>query len=53
MHYHLGMIYSALGKSAAAVRELEQAMAINPYFSTVQVPLLEAELRELDAKGQD
>lgn len=49
LHYHLGMIYSALGDSASAVRELEQAMTINPYFSTVQVPLLEAELRELKA----
>lgn len=52
LHYHLGMIYSALGDSEAAVRELEKAIAINPYFSTVQVPLLEAELRELNTDAQ-
>lgn len=49
LHYHLGMIHATLGDAEAAQRELEEALAINPYFSTVQVPLLEAELASLKA----
>lgn len=32
-HFHRGMISAALGDKAAAKRDLEMALAINPYFS--------------------
>jgi tetratricopeptide (TPR) repeat protein len=33
LHYHAGMIYARLGEKAKARGHLEQALAINPYFS--------------------
>ncbi len=44
LHYHLGMIQSALGDTQGAREQLERALAINPYFSTLHAPLAEAEL---------
>lgn len=47
LHYHLGMIHSALGDRAAARRELEKALSINPYFSPLHAPVARAELATL------
>lgn len=49
LHYHLGMIQSALGDREAARASLTTALAINPYFSWRHVPLAGAELAELAA----
>lgn len=38
LHYRAGMIAYALGEQAAAREQLEQALAINPYFSIRAVP---------------
>jgi tetratricopeptide (TPR) repeat protein len=42
MHYHRGMILADLGKPAAARAELENALRINPYFSTRHAPIARA-----------
>lgn len=49
LHYHLGMIQSALGDREAARASLTSALEINPYFSWRHAPLARAELAELAA----
>jgi pentatricopeptide repeat protein len=49
LHYHLGMIQSALGHREAARASLATALEINPYFSWRHVPVARAELAELAA----
>lgn len=46
-HFHAGMIHLALGDTDMARAELETAMAINPYFDPIDVPVAEATLAEL------
>ncbi len=41
-HYHAGMIAYALGDRAAARRHLQQALAIDPAFSTLFAPVARA-----------
>jgi tetratricopeptide (TPR) repeat protein len=47
LRYHLGMISHALGDRAAARRDLTAALAINPHFSVLDVPVARRTLREL------
>jgi tetratricopeptide (TPR) repeat protein len=47
LHYHAGMIAYALGDRATARAELEQALAINPYFSVRHAPTARATLEKL------
>jgi len=47
LHYHAGMIAQAQGDHAAARTYLEQALAINPYFSVRYAPIARATLAEL------
>ncbi len=47
LHYHLGMVHSALGHEVAARTHLERALRINPHFSPLHVPIARAELRKL------
>jgi tetratricopeptide (TPR) repeat protein len=47
LHYHAGMIAYALGDRAAARAELDQALAINPYFSVRYAPTARKTLEEL------
>jgi tetratricopeptide (TPR) repeat protein len=47
LHYRAGMIAYALGDRATARAELEQALAINPYFSVRHAPTARARLEEL------
>jgi tetratricopeptide (TPR) repeat protein len=47
LHYHAGMIAQAQGDAAAARQYLEQALAINPYFSVRYTPAARATLAEL------
>ena len=39
LYYHAGIIYAALGDAAQAEMLLAQALAINPYFNTLQAPI--------------
>ncbi|MEZ4674172.1 MAG: tetratricopeptide repeat protein [Caldilineaceae bacterium] len=47
LHYHAGMIAEVRGDSASARNYLEQALAINPYFSVLDVPVAEGVLAGL------
>jgi tetratricopeptide (TPR) repeat protein len=47
LYYHAGMIAHALGSEQEARRLLEQALAINPYFDMLQVPILRTTLNGL------
>jgi tetratricopeptide (TPR) repeat protein len=47
--FHAGMIESALGHRDAAVRYLQQALAINPHFSILYAPQAQTELTRLHA----
>jgi tetratricopeptide (TPR) repeat protein len=47
LHYRAGMIARAQGDKVAARELLEQALAINPYFSVRDAPLARAALKEL------
>ncbi|MCI0396003.1 MAG: hypothetical protein L0322_13835, partial [Chloroflexi bacterium] len=44
LHYHAGMIAQALGRETAAHRHLQEALAINPYFSILYAPQAQAAL---------
>ena len=48
LHYHAGMIAHALNDSAAAREHLQQALAINPFFSVRYAPQAQALLAELE-----
>jgi tetratricopeptide (TPR) repeat protein len=55
-HYHAGMIAAALGKKADAVRELQQALTLNPQFDLRQAAIAQAKLKELtttDPSGKE
>lgn len=45
--YHRGMILAALGRRAAAQRQLTEALQINPHFSPLYAPRARAALAEL------
>ena len=47
LYYHAGMIAHALGSDQEARRLLEMALAINPYFDMLQVPILRTTLNGL------
>jgi tetratricopeptide (TPR) repeat protein len=47
LRYHAGMIAQALGDRAAARENLQQALAINPYFSVRHAPIARATLAGL------
>jgi tetratricopeptide (TPR) repeat protein len=47
LHYRAGMIAFAIGDRATARAELEQALAINPYFSVRHAPTARATLDQL------
>jgi pentatricopeptide repeat protein len=47
LHFHAGMIALEQGDKAAARSHLTQALAINPYFSPLQVPVAKARLAGL------
>ena len=49
LHFHLGMIESALGLGDRARASLRTALEINPHFSLRQAPVATAELARLDA----
>jgi tetratricopeptide (TPR) repeat protein len=44
LHYHAGMIAVALGRSRAAARHLERALALAPAFDVRQAPMARAAL---------
>jgi hypothetical protein len=44
---HAGLIEKALGRDAAARRHLAEALEINPWFSPLLAPRVEAALEEL------
>ena len=46
-HFHAGMIHKALGQDAAARDELTTALAINPRFDPIDVPVATDALAEL------
>ena len=47
LFYHAGMIQKALGDKAAALSDLQKAIAINPHFSPLQAPIAQQALSEL------
>jgi tetratricopeptide (TPR) repeat protein len=47
LHYHRGMIESALGRDEQARASLQTALEINPYFSLLQASTARAELARL------
>jgi tetratricopeptide (TPR) repeat protein len=47
MHFHAGMIYSALGQTEMAKAELETAIDINPHFSLLYSDVAQTELQRL------
>jgi pentatricopeptide repeat protein len=47
LYFHAGMIAAARGDTAGAQQLLEQALAINPYFSPLDAPVAEATLGTL------
>ncbi|WP_220146368.1 tetratricopeptide repeat protein [Actinoplanes hulinensis] len=49
--YHLGMIHLGLGQHGAARTELESALATNPHFSPVDVPIARRALAGLPTSG--
>jgi tetratricopeptide (TPR) repeat protein len=46
-YYHAGMINKSLGNKVLAKTQLQQALAINPYFNPLAVPLARAALAAL------
>lgn len=52
LHYHAGMIAHALADLPAAREHLQQALAINPYFSIRYAPQARLLLEELGAEGE-
>lgn len=44
-HFHLGMIYQALGDAAQARRHIQEALSLNPYFSVRYAPQAQALLQ--------
>jgi tetratricopeptide (TPR) repeat protein len=48
-YFHRGMIESALGMKPAAVRDLEEALALNPHFSPLLAPQAHQALSRLGA----
>ncbi len=46
-YFHLGMIEKALGDKTSAVKDLKTALAINPQFSPLQVPVAKQALEQL------
>jgi len=48
-YFHRGMIEFSLGQKAAAKADLTQALAINPHFNPLQVPVATATLATLGA----
>lgn len=49
LHFHLGMIQSALGDVDGARENVTTALQINPHFSTLHAPAARAELDRLGA----
>ena len=47
--FHKGMIEKALGQRAAAITDLRTALAVNPNFNPLQVPVLRQALTDLGA----
>jgi tetratricopeptide (TPR) repeat protein len=52
LHYHAGMIAYALEDSAVARKHLQQAIAINPYFSVRYASQAQALLAKLNIEGR-
>lgn len=50
LYYHAGMIAEMRGKSTNAEKLLTQALAINPYFSPLDVPMAEGVLAGLQGE---
>ena len=50
-HYHAGLIAAALGQKAEAIRQLQQALTLNPQFDPRQAPIAQAKLKQLSAAG--
>lgn len=49
-HFHKGMIEFSLGQKDAARADLTQALAINPHFNPLKVPVATATLAKLGAR---
>lgn len=47
LHFHAGMIAAALKDNPKASEHLKRALTINPYFSALYAPQVEAKLKEL------
>ncbi|MDT7536661.1 MAG: hypothetical protein QOI82_246 [Actinomycetota bacterium] len=47
LRYHLGVIEAAVGERAAARRDLQMALTLNPAFNPLQAPAAQALLRSL------
>lgn len=47
LYYHLGMIQKSRGDDDASRTALEEALAINPYFSLLQAPIARRALEEV------
>ena len=52
LYYHAGMIEHALGNDQAARSLLEEALAINPHFSLLQIDELHTTLQSLQATAK-
>lgn len=50
LHFHAGLIASKLGDTTAAQTHLQEALAINPYFSPLYVPMAKELLAQLAAQ---
>jgi tetratricopeptide (TPR) repeat protein len=50
-HYHAGMIAAALGRSGAAARHLQRALALAPAFDIRQAPMARAALDAVRGTG--
>jgi tetratricopeptide (TPR) repeat protein len=48
-YFHRGAIEAGLGKNAAAISDLREALALNPHFSPLQAPQAHALLKQLGA----